>query len=213
MTRMQELCRAAGTEGAVLLKNANQALPIQKGEVVSVFGRIQLNYYKSGTGSGGLVNVDYVVDIPDGLRAAEGIAINEELYQTYQEWEISHPFDKGKGWAQEPFCQEEMEVSDELAQQAAEKSDLALVIIGRLAGEDRDSEAVKGSYYLSDGEEAMLRTVRAHFDRVVVLLNVGNLQDMSWDHLCDAVMYVWQGGQEGGNSVADVLTGKVSPSG
>ena len=85
MTRMQELCRAAGTEGAVLLKNANQALPIQKGEVVSVFGRIQLNYYKSGTGSGGLVNVDYVVDIPDGLRAAEGIAINEELYQTYQE--------------------------------------------------------------------------------------------------------------------------------
>lgn len=213
MTRMQELCRAAGTEGAVLLKNENQALPIQKGEVVSVFGRIQLNYYKSGTGSGGLVNVDYVVDIPDGLRAAEGIAINEELYQIYQEWEISHPFDKGKGWAQEPFCQEEMEVSDDLAQRAAEKSDLALVIIGRLAGEDRDSEAVKGSYYLSDGEEAMLRTVRAHFNRVVVLLNVGNLQDMSWDHLCDAVMYVWQGGQEGGNSVADVLTGKVSPSG
>jgi beta-glucosidase len=213
MTRMQELCRTAGTEGAVLLKNENHALPVKQGEVVSIFGRIQLNYYKSGTGSGGLVNVDYVVDIPDGLRAAEGISINEELYRTYQEWEISHPFDKGKGWAQEPFCQEEMELSDELVKKAAENSDLALVIIGRLAGEDRDGEAVKGSYYLSDGEEAMLRTVRAHFDRVAVLLNVGNLQDMSWDHLCDAVMYVWQGGQEGGNAVADVLTGKVTPSG
>lgn len=213
MTKMQEQCRRAGAEGAVLLKNSNNALPIKNGETVSIFGRIQLNYYKSGTGSGGLVNVDYVVDIPDGLRNAEGIHVNEELYQEYAAWEVSHPFDKGKGWAQEPFCQEEMPISDELAAKAAANSDLALVVLGRLAGEDRDSDAGKGSYYLSDGEEEVLRTVRKHFNRVVVVLNVGNLMDMGWDELADAVMYVWQGGQEGGNSVADVLTGRVTPSG
>lgn len=213
MTRMQELCRLAGAEGAVLLKNNHQALPIREGETVSIFGRIQLDYYKSGTGSGGLVNVDYVVDIPEGLKTAEGIHVNEELYNTYAAWENDHPFDRGKGWAQEPFCQEEMPVSDELAAKAAKESDLALVVLGRLAGEDRDCEDKPGSYYLSNGEIELLKTVRRHFDRVAVVLNVGGVMDMSWDNLCDAVMYVWQGGQEGGNAVADVLTGKVSPSG
>ena len=213
MTQMQKLCRMAAAEGAVLLKNEKNTLPIREGETVSIFGRIQLNYYKSGTGSGGLVNVNYVVDIPDGLRHAGGITVNEELYNTYAAWENDHPFDSGSGWAQEPFCQEEMPVSDELAEKAAGQSDLALVVLGRLAGEDRDSEAEKGSYYLSDGEMDLLRTVRAHFDRVAVVLNVGNQMDMNWDDLCDAVMYVWQGGQEGGNGVADVLTGRVTPSG
>lgn len=213
MTRFQELCRAAGAQGAVLLKNDHHTLPIRPGETVSVFGRIQLNYYKSGTGSGGLVNVDYVVDIPQGLRDAEGISINGELYQEYRSWEVSHPFDKGKGWAQEPFCQEEMPISEELAAKARSQSDLALVVLGRLAGEDRDSDPDKGSYYLSDGEEAMLRMVRKHFDRVAVVLNVGNLMDMSWDNLCDSVLYVWQGGMEGGHAVADVLTGAVTPCG
>lgn len=213
MTQMQKLCRMAAAEGAVLLKNEKNTLPIREGETVSIFGRIQLNYYKSGTGSGGLVNVNYVVDIPDGLRHAGGITVNEELYNTYAAWENDHPFDSGSGWAQEPFCQEEMPVSDELAEKAAGQSDLALVVLGRLAGEDRDSEAEKGSYYLSDGEMDLLRTVRAHFDRVAVVLNVGNQMDMNWDDLCDAVLYVWQGGQEGGNGVADVLTGRVTPSG
>ena len=130
MTQMQKLCRMAAAEGAVLLKNEKNALPIREGETVSIFGRIQLNYYKSGTGSGGLVNVNYVVDIPDGLRHAGGITVNEELYNTYAAWENDHPFDSGKGWAQEPFCQEEMPVSDELAEKAAGQSDLALVVLG-----------------------------------------------------------------------------------
>ena len=119
MTQMQKLCRMAAAEGAVLLKNEKNTLPIREGETVSIFGRIQLNYYKSGTGSGGLVNVNYVVDIPDGLRHAGGITVNEELYNTYAAWENDHPFDSGSGWAQEPFCQEEMPVSDELAEKAA----------------------------------------------------------------------------------------------
>ena len=213
MTKIQELCRAVGAEGIVLLKNEKQALPIRSGETVSVFGRSQLNYYKSGTGSGGLVNVDYVVDIPQGLREAEGITLNEELYQAYLDWEKENPYDTGNGWAQEPFSQKEMPVSDFLAAEAAAHSDLALVLIGRLAGEDRDSDPEKGSFYLADQELELLKTVRAHFSRVVVALNVGNLLDMSWDPLCDAVLYLWQGGQEGGRSAADVLTGKVCPSG
>ena len=86
----QNACRRAGSEGIVLLKNDKQTLPLKKGTKVSVFGRIQSNYIKSGTGSGGLVNVSYVVSIPEGLTAA-GLSINEQLAETYRLWEQENP--------------------------------------------------------------------------------------------------------------------------
>lgn len=207
-------CRKAGGEGIVLLKNDSRALPLKKGTKVSVFGRIQSHYIKSGTGSGGLVNVSYVVGIPEGLASA-GLILNEQLQETYRQWEQEHPFDVGGGWAKEPWAQVEMPLSDEVVKQAANASDAAIVIIGRTAGEEKDNSNVEESYLLSQTEREMLHAVTAHFDKVIVILNVGNIIDMKWVAEFDpsAVLYVWQGGQEGGNAVADVLTGAVSPSG
>ncbi len=202
-------------EGCVLLKNEDKALPIRPNEKVSVFGRIQFDYIKSGTGSGGMVNAPYVVSILDALREDRDIRVNEELVAVYEEWIKENPFDNGVGWATEPWCQKEMEVETELAEAAAKASDLAIIIIGRTAGEDKDNSATEGSYYLSKEEEQMIDTVTKAFDRTVVLLNVGNIIDMKWvdKYNPSAVMYCWQGGCEGGHGVVDVLNGNVSPSG
>ena len=215
MDEYKRLARQAAAEGCVLLKNENNTLPVREGETVSVFGRIQFTYYKSGTGSGGLVNTRYVTGILDALRAEGSIRVNEELAGVYEAWCAEHPFDKGKGWGQEPWSQEEMPLDDKTAARAAQVSDAALVIIGRTAGEDQDTKAEPGSYLLTDKEKAMIRTVSRHFARTAVLLNVGNIIDMKWVEDCapSAVLYVWQGGMEGGNGAADVLTGRVSPCG
>jgi len=211
MEKYAALSRQAAAEGCVLLRNEDQALPIKKGEKVSVFGRIQFDYYKSGTGSGGLVNTEYVVGILDALKANDELALNQELMATYEEWLEDNPFDHGEGWAQEPWSQKEMPISAELAQKSAAESDLAVVILGRTAGEDRDNSATKGSYYLTDTEEEMLEKVTKAFDRVAVVLNVGNIIDMNWveKYQPEAVLYAWHGGMEGGNGTVDVLTGKV----
>lgn len=206
--------RQAAAEGAVLLKNDKGALPLREGEKLSVFGRIQFDYYKSGTGSGGMINTRYVVGILDALKE-EKITLDQELEQIYREWVEEHPFDMGKGWAQEPWSQTEMPLSREVVEAAAAKSDAALVIIGRTAGEDRDATAERGSYYLSEGEEQMLERVCGAFGRVIVVLNVGNIIDMKWveAYAPQAVLYTWQGGMEGGHAVADVLMGRVNPCG
>jgi len=207
--------RKAVAEGCVLLRNEENALPIKNGETVSIFGRNQFNYYKSGTGSGGMVNTPYVVSILDALKEEKTITINEELLHIYEKWLIDHPFDEGKGWANEPWCQEEMELTWDVVKNAECQSDMALVMIGRTAGEDKDNSATEGSYLLTATEEKMLDMVCKVFSRVAVILNVGNVIDMKFveKYQPQAVMYVWQGGMEGGNGVADVLLGKVSPSG
>lgn len=205
--------RAAVAEGIVLLEN-NGALPLKKYENLAVFGRIQEHYYKSGTGSGGMVNVDKVWNITEGLVEC-GISLNEELRAEYAEWEKSHPFDPGVGWGGEPWSQAEMPLSDELAARSAEKSAAALCIIGRTAGEEQDATDTEGSYRLTSTELDMLKKVRTHFKKMTVLLNVGGIIDMNFVNEVkpDAVLYAWQGGMVGGLGTADVLTGKVSPSG
>ncbi|MBP1564192.1 MAG: glycoside hydrolase family 3 protein [Oscillospiraceae bacterium] len=202
------------SEGVVLLKNENNVLPINMDEEVSVFGRMQLHYYKSGTGSGGMVNVTKVTGILDGLLDS-GVKINTELLDVYKKWEEENPFDVGKGWGGEPWSQKEMEISDEVVDKASSRSSVAIVIIARTAGEEQDNTLEKGAYYLSDTELDMLTKVRKKFEKVIVLLNTGGIMDMSFIESCtpDAVMYVWQGGMTGGTGVANVLTGKINPSG
>ena len=209
-----ETAARAAAEGAVLLKNDNRALPLREGERVSVFGRIQFDYYKSGTGSGGMINTKYVVGILDALKE-EKLELNRELEDIYREWASEHPFDFGSGWAKEPWSQWEMPLEREVGERAAAVSDAALVIIGRTAGEERDAENKPGSYYLSGEEEQMLEKVCASFERVIVVLNVGNIIDMKWVETYDpqAVLYVWQGGMEGGHGAAEVLMGRMSPCG
>lgn len=204
------LARQAAAEGCVLLENEKQALPLREGESVAVFGRMAFHYYKSGLGSGGLVNTRYVVGILDALKDCKEIRLDEKLMGIYEDWIRENPFDEGQGWGRVPWCQKEMEVTDEMLG-CARDNDVSLVIIGRTAGEDQDNNAGPGSYCLTETEEDMIRRVCQVSKRTVVVLNVGNIIDMSWvkKYHPQAVLYAWQGGQEGGNGVADVLTGKV----
>lgn len=205
--------REAVADGIVLLEN-NGALPLKAGAEVAVFGRVQDYYYKSGTGSGGMVNVSRVWSIVDGLKE-NGVKLNEELRGVYAEWEKENPIDMGVGWGGEPWSQKEMPVSRELAKRIAAQCSAAVCIIGRTAGEEQDQSDEGGSYRLAETELEMLKTVRAEFKEMTVLLNVGGIIDMSWvgEVKPDAVAYVWQGGMTGGLGTADVLTGKVSPGG
>ena len=212
---LEEYSYLAALDGSVLLENKNDVLPLKKGDRVSVFGRIQREYYKSGTGSGGLVNVKYVTNIVDELKNSGEIEINEKLLAIYEEWKKDHPFDYGNGWGQEPWCQQEMELSDELVKSARAFGDKAIIVIGRTAGEDKDNSAGEGSYLLSPLEEEMIKKVSSVFDKTIVVLNVGAVIDMKWvkKYNISSVLYVWQGGMCGGRACADLLLGKVSPSG
>lgn len=212
---LKDLSRLAATEGIVLLKNDNHVLPLID-QTISVFGRIQTDYYKSGTGSGGLVNVDRVTSIIDAFLENPYVKVNDELLHQYRVWQQEHPFNAGSGfWASEPWSQVEMPLTEEMVNDARKVSDVAVVVIGRTAGEDRDNSETEGSYRLSSGEEDMLKKVTDVFESVIVLLNTGNVMDMSFmdRYPVQAVLYVWHGGQEGGRAVVDVLTGLVAPSG
>ena len=212
VTELVSLCRKVAAEGCVLLKN-DGVLPISN-ENVSVFGRCQIDYYKSGTGSGGLVNVVYKTNIIDSLRESGRVTVNEALANLYRKWVSENPYDEGTGWEQ-PWSQKEMPLTRKVVKRAREFSNKAVVVIGRTAGESKDNKEEAGSWFLSKGEEAMLKAVTAEFSEVAVILNVGNIIDMSWveKYKIKSVMYIWHGGQEGGNAAADVITGKVSPSG
>ncbi|MBQ8012411.1 MAG: glycoside hydrolase family 3 C-terminal domain-containing protein [Oscillospiraceae bacterium] len=173
----QYLAAAAETvaEGIVMLRNENHALPLHKEETIAVFGRMQLHYCKSGTGSGGLVNVSKVTGILDGLLAC-GVRVHAPLLETYQKWEQEHPFDHGEGWGKEPWSQEEMPLTDAIVQDAAAACKTAVVIIGRTAGEEQDNRLEEGSFLFSTAEQSMLRQVRNAFAKVIVLLNSGNIR-------------------------------------
>ena len=210
-----ETAISAAAEGIVMLRNEEDALPLKHGSRVALFGRMQTHYYKSGTGSGGMVNVSHVTDIREGLSDSPSLTLDPELMDIYDKWEEENPVDEGLGWGQEAWSQPEMPISAELAEKLASRNDAAVLIIARTAGEDRDNKAEKGSYYLSDSEEQMLSAVSAAFERTIVILNVGNIIDMSFVAKYDvkSVLYAWQGGMIGGTSVARVVTGEVNPSG
>lgn len=211
----ENMARRAVAEGVVLLRNEKKALPLEEGCKVALWGRMQNHYYKSGTGSGGLVNVDHVADIPEGLESSGRVTLNAKLRAFYEEWEKENPFVESVGWGQDLWSQEEAQVDEEFVKEIAAESDVAVVVIARTAGEDRDNQNSKGAYCLADKEMDLLIKVRNFFERVVVVLNVGNIIDFSFvdETKPDAVLLVWQGGMMGGHGIADVLTGKVSPSG
>lgn len=210
MERYARLARQTVAEGCVLLENKDQILPLRKGEHVAVFGRMAFHYYKSGLGSGGLVNTRYVTGIMDALKEDKEILLDEKLIKIYTDWILENPYDEGQGWGRVPWSQKEMKVTEEMLD-CARDNDVSMIVIGRTAGEDQDNNAKAGSYYLTETEEDMIRRVCEVSRRTVVVLNVGNIIDMSWvkKYQLQAVLYVWQGGQEGGSGVVDVLTGKV----
>ncbi len=214
------ICRQAAAEACVLLENRNNLLPLTGSDKVALFGRIALNYYRTGTGSGGNVKVSYETNVLDGLKAYPHIKIDEELLDIYKKWIEKNPFDNGNGmWASEPLHQAEMPVDDSVAARSARTCNKALIFIGRTSGEDKDNLDEPGSYRLTSEEKQMIQTVCKHFEHVGVIYNVSNVMDMSWmtesftyGHI-ESALICWQGGQEGGNALADVLVGKVNPSG
>ncbi len=212
---MPELVRRVAADGAVLLKN-DGALPLEKGTRVSLFSRVSRSWFYVGYGSGGDVNRPYEVSLAQGIKNCEALELNEELDKIYADWEAQNPINHGV-WGKWPLYYPDMPLTDAIVSRAANVSDVAIVTIGRSAGEDRDNLLEKGSYYLTDSEVKMLNLTTKFFKKVIVLLNVGGIIDMSWvkgyGERISAVMYVWQGGMESGNAVADLLSGKVSPSG
>lgn len=212
---MPELLRRAAAEGAVLLKNDGM-LPLERGETVSLFGRVQKDWFYTGYGSGGDVNKPYAVNLLEGVRNCESLRLNEKLAAAYETWCSEHPVDHGF-WGHWPRFYPEMPLPPALVQEAAQASRNAVVVIGRSSGEDRENALEKGSYYLTEEEERMLSCVTSQFEKTAVLLNTGSVMDLSWIEAyggrLSAVVLVWQGGMESGNAAADLLCGAAAPCG
>lgn len=213
--RYEQLARRVAADGMVLLRNENRALPLVEGTKVALFGRMQNHYYRSGTGSGGMVNAPINVTIAEAFEQEKNITTDAELRALYAEWEKENPYQLNKGWGAEYWSQEEMPLTKELAEKYAAKNDVAVVIIARTAGEDRDNSGEEGSFALRASEEQMLEVVCAAFLRVIVILNIGNVIDMKFieQYKPQAVLLGWQGGMMGAYATLDILTGRVNPSG
>ena len=209
---MPELLRSVAAQGAVLLEN--RVLPFPEGSRVSVFGRCQIDWFCTGYGSGGDVNPNYLVSPMDALRDRGDIVYDRELAGLYADWCAGHVPQVGD-WAQWPTCHPEMPLSDEQVRRAAEKSETAVVILGRAMGESMDNSPKKGGYYLTDEERGLLEQVTREFQKTVVVIDAGNIIDLSWTREYDlqAVLYAFQGGMESGNGVIDVLYGDAEPGG
>lgn len=212
---MRDTARDIAAEGIVLLKN-NGILPIKQGDKVSVFGRTQYNYFCVGYGSGGDVNAPYKTSFYDALKACDKININQNLAEIYKNWCEKHVPDEGY-WGHWPFCFKEMPLTDEIVREARKQSDVAIVVIGRAAGEDREQKLKDGSFYLTKAEIAMLDKVCARFEKVVLVLDVGNVIEFedidAYGDKIGAIVFALQGGMESGYALCDVLCGNVNPSG
>ena len=211
------VARQMAAEGIVLLKNENKTLPVCEDETVAVFGRTAVDYFTVGYGSGGDVIPPYKSGLMAGLRQ-NNVKIEETLAAVYDTWchDKKNIPDEGF-WGHWPMSYPEMPLKETTVSDAAKNADKALVVIGRAAGEDRENLLKKGSYYLTDKEVKMLDLVTKHFRKVCVILDCGNIIDMSriasYGDKISAIVYAWQGGMESGYALADVLTGKVAPSG
>ena len=226
------LARRAGTEGMVLLKNAGKILPLAKGSKLALFGKGVFDYVKGGGGSGD-VTVSHVRNLYDGLKEEKGLA---EIYEPLADFYRENVKEQYAGGAV-PGMTVEPEVPAELFAGAAEFTDTALIVISRFSGEGWDRKSVRyegqvsdeghqselsekifqnSDFCLTNEETALVGRVKEKFDRIVVVLNVGGMVDTSWfidDEKLPAVLMAWQGGMEGGLAMADILMGKVSPSG
>ncbi|MGB9747612.1 MAG: glycoside hydrolase family 3 C-terminal domain-containing protein [Bacteroidales bacterium] len=214
-----EVTRKAAAEGMVLLKNSNSALPFSNIKKVAIFGVGSFNLISGGTGSGD-VNEAYTVSLVQGLENA-GLTIEEksmkEQLDHIQKAKANQP-QRRRFFFMPPPVIPEFQVKPALASASAQNADAALITISRNSGEGADRKAEKGDFYLSDEEMNLIKTVSSAFHaagkKVVVVLNIGGvIETASWRDIPDAVLLAWQPGQEAGNSIADVLLGKVNPSG
>ena len=215
------ITRQSATEGMVLLKNEKEALPFtSQVKNIALFGCTSYDFIAGGTGSGN-VNRAYTVSLLDGLTRA-GYQVNENLKSQYEQHIISEnkrnePKEKNQMSAFLPKPRPtEMVPSKALLKEMAVGSDVALITIGRTSGEFLDRTVA--DFNLTKEEFSLIQSITNEFHsagkKVVVVLNIGGVIETStWKNLPDAILCAWQAGQEGGNSVVDVLSGKDSPSG
>jgi beta-glucosidase len=213
-----QTARQAAAAGAVLLKNQQQTLPMSPSvKTLAAFGVTSYAFIAGGTGSGD-VNEAYTVSLVDGMQQA-GFNFEKNL-QTQYEQHIAAALakrPKPRFFFELPPPLPEMSFSESQLTQAAAIADLALITIGRNSGEFQDRHR-EGDFEITAEEQALIAGVSTAFrtrgKRVVVVLNIGGvIETASWRHHADAILLAWQGGQEAGHAVADLLTGKVNPSG
>ncbi|MDK8804096.1 glycoside hydrolase family 3 C-terminal domain-containing protein [Dermabacter hominis] len=212
--RLAAKARELAAQGTVLLRN-DGVLPLAPESRVALFGRTAKDWLAVGYGSGGDVNPPYISNLTDALRESAAVKVDEELAAAYDRFSEEQPADPGTVWGKWPTHYPELELADEQISAAAGRNDVAIVVIGRAAGEDRDAELAPGSYFLTEQEESLLARVTKAFDRTVVVVDAGNVMDLSWAERYDisALLIAWAGGMESGNVLADVLTGVREPGG
>lgn len=212
------IARQAAAEGMVLLKD-DGVLPLRHVHTVALLGVTSYDFIAGGTGSGD-VNEAYSVSLEEGMRNA-GLKIEQTARTVFEEHRTAHEeeFTKPQGMAAmwTPYDPPEIRYTDEQLEQFAAGSELAIITIGRNSGEGGDRTETD-DFLLSDLERDLIertgRTFHAAGKSVVVVLNIGGvIETASWRDAADAILLAWQGGQEGGNAVADILTGIVNPSG
>lgn len=214
-----KVCKKVADEGVVLLKNNSAALPMSKDNEIALFGVTSYDFIAGGTGSGN-VNRPYVVDLMSGLTNV-GFRLDPELDAFYKDYMKAEAVRCGRiNGDNKWFIDRERAIEvipDDLIVKAAANADDAVITIGRVFGEGKDRDYYH-SYLLSDREKELISKVSESFHKagkkVTVILNVGGLVEMtSWQDKVDAIVLCWQPGQEGGNTVASVLSGDVNPSG
>ena len=212
--------RIAAADGMVLLKNEAGSLPLGNAKKIAAFGNTSYDFISGGTGSGD-VNEEYTISLVDGLTNA-GYQVDESIKTLYNnhitDYKTKHP---KKGFFQEfmnptPPAPELVADDNVIAAKAAE-ADIALITIGRNAGEGADRK-VENDFNLSATEQELIKKVADAFHaknkKVVLVLNVGGVvETATWKDKVDAILLTWQPGLEAGNAVADVLSGKVNASG
>ncbi|MCO5723244.1 glycoside hydrolase family 3 C-terminal domain-containing protein [Robiginitalea marina] len=230
------ITRQSASEGMVLLKNEG-VLPLKEAQTVALIGVTSYDFIAGGTGSGD-VNEAYTVSLEEGLTRTEPQSeirnmdpeamtprVVFEIAQTPKEAFEAHrtanreAFVKPEGFNAmlQPYSPPEFLLTPEQLEQTAEEADMAIITIGRNSGEGGD-RVEKDDFLLSQTEQDMISLTCAAFHaagkKVLVVLNIGGvIETASWNDQPDAILLAWQGGQEGGNSVADVLSGRVNPSG
>lgn len=212
-----QVTRISAAEGIVLLKNESMLPFASSIKHVAVYGCTSYDIIPGGTGSGN-VNRAYTVSLIEGLRN-NGYTVDGSLLVAYKkhmkQWAKDHPKSNYDWWQNVPRAAEYVPTANELDTQV-KNNDVAIITLGRISGEGQDRVAV--DFNLTDEERQLINAVTAAYHqvgkKVVVVLNVGGVMETaSWKDIPDAILLPWQCGQEGGNSIADILSGRLSPSG
>lgn len=215
-----QVARQAAAEGMVLLKNTNATLPLSGIKNIAAFGNTSYKIITGGTGSGD-VNEAYSVSLTEGLSNG-GFNVHNQIKDLYTKYLEVADAGRPRGGLMSMFGGAppvpEMKVAQAEITKAAAESDIALITIGRNSGEGRDRTNTEGDFLLSADELNLIKSVtsafRAQDKNTVVILNIGGvIETASWKNIPDAILLAWQGGQETGNAITDILSGKVNPSG